>query len=484
MKRSPLCSRGQSVIELVIGIAIGIALLTGAIAIIAVSLRTGSINRARQPGLELSQELTTQTEAAARASWLAIFNAGAHGTSTPYHLVASGTDYIVASGTESLTVNGISFTRWLTMSDVYRDNNDTITGGGGGTLDPSTLCFTFNTNWTQDGESKTVTLDKCLTRSENRVIVETTWTSGSGQEGPVATPNGLFASSTNINYASTAGAIFISRLQTDTYATSQPNIDATNHWAWNDSVGWIDFLHYNNISVSSTKIYGYASSGVGVVALDCGTSPSASCTYPYGISNDGSGILSGWAWNDIVGWISFASTTPSSSYGVTVDSDGIFHGWAWNDSVGWISFNCDHTADYPATPAPNNISTCGTSSYRVETIWSAVVANANLTSSIFDTGIVGGAAYNTIMWQGSQPTQTSVRFQLATSNNPAGPWSYVGSDGTGTTYYQPAGPNVQTKINRTYHNNERFVRYKVFLQSDPGRTVSPRVDDIIINWSP
>jgi len=50
------------------------------------------------------------------------------------------------------------------------------------------------------------------------------------------------------------------------------------------------------------------------------------------------------------------------------------------------------------------------------------------------------------------------------------------------TFYEPTGPNIQTKIRRADHNNKRYVRYKVFLTTDGGQ--SPTVDDIIINYSP
>ena len=52
--------------------------------------------------------------------------------------------------------------------------------------------------------------------------------------------------------------------------------------------------------------------------------------------------VSGWAWSDNIGWISFNNTTDGSSvnYGVNIDgSTGLFSGYAWSDNIGWISFN-------------------------------------------------------------------------------------------------------------------------------------------------
>ena len=55
----------------------------------------------------------------------------------------------------------------------------------------------------------------------------------------------------------------------------------------------------------------------------------------------GSSSVSGWAWSDNIGWISFGSSTPGSgggSYGVYVKPNGDFDGYAWSSSIGWIKF--------------------------------------------------------------------------------------------------------------------------------------------------
>ena len=51
--------------------------------------------------------------------------------------------------------------------------------------------------------------------------------------------------------------------------------------------------------------------------------------------------LSGWAWSENIGWISFNSTTGGGgvNYGVTVASNGRLSGYAWSENIGWITFN-------------------------------------------------------------------------------------------------------------------------------------------------
>ncbi len=272
------------------------------------------------------------------------------------------------------------------------------------------------------------------------------------------------------------------------------NISSNNfeHWAWNDVIGWIDFYSTNNVNVSSQKLSGYATSSVGYIALDCNNSPNGNicATSDFKVSNDGSGNLSGWAWNDAIGWISFTcdhtsdgtsppdnvNTCGTSNYQVAISgANGDFSGWAWNDIVGWISFNCNNSGIG---------NTCGASNYKVNTTWRAAATTAELVSAIFDTQVLKGAAPNAILWRGTKPTGTTVKFQIASSNSSSGPWNFIGPEGTSGTYYEPTGPDTPIQINLAYHNNQRYIRYKVILVSDVSQTASPKVDDVIINWSP
>jgi len=50
--------------------------------------------------------------------------------------------------------------------------------------------------------------------------------------------------------------------------------------------------------------------------------------------------LSGWAWSDNIGWISFNSTNTNDAtdYGVNENPDGTLVGYAWSSNIGWIQF--------------------------------------------------------------------------------------------------------------------------------------------------
>ncbi len=66
--------------------------------------------------------------------------------------------------------------------------------------------------------------------------------------------------------------------------------------------------------------------------------------------------LSGFAWSDNIGWVSFNCTDTSScgtsNYGVNIDASGNFSGFAWSDNIGWISFNPADVAGCPAGNCP------------------------------------------------------------------------------------------------------------------------------------
>lgn len=260
-------------------------------------------------------------------------------------------------------------------------------------------------------------------------------------------------------------------------AATNISSNSASHWAWNDIVGWIDFYNTQSVNISSSSLIGYASSSAGDVSLDCATTRNGNiCAQSsYQVTNDGIGNLSKWAWNDQYGWISFDchnnSSCATSNYQVYINGTGDFNNYAWNDVIGWISFNCANTGS------------CGTSNYKVNTTWFATSTVATLDSSTFDTGVAAGAELNSVLWHGLLPAGTAVRFQFAASNVSSGPWTYVGTDGTSNTDYN-TGPDVSLKLGYTPHNNKRYFRYRASLQSDISKTVSPRVDDIIVNWSP
>ncbi len=261
--------------------------------------------------------------------------------------------------------------------------------------------------------------------------------------------------------------------------------DANERWAWNDVIGWIDFhdSSIHNIEVSPSEIKGWASSTVGYIVFNCATTPNGNIcgSSNFKVNNDSTGLLSGFAWNENIGWISFCGNSASvstwdgsawvcpdfPSYRVRIDKDGAdeshFKDWAWNDVIGWISFDCNNTAS------------CASSNYKIQTSFNSRADSAILESNIFDTKS-SNTYFNTIVWHGIQPPGTVVQMELATSNSVTGPWIYGA----------PMNLLVSTpvKLIGDDYLDRRYIRYRITLLTDLSQISSPEIDDIIINWSP
>jgi hypothetical protein len=95
-------------------------------------------------------------------------------------------------------------------------------------------------------------------------------------------------------------------------------------------------------------------------------------------------------------------------------------------------------------------------------------------SSTFDTG-TSSTSYTTLSWEPtSQDASTEIKFQIA-ANNDNETWDYIGPDGTGGSYYTVPGTTI------TNLNNNRYVRYKVFL-STADALKTPVLTSVNINY--
>jgi len=294
------------------------------------------------------------------------------------------------------------------------------------------------------------------------------------------------------------------------YDDTGPPEATSTFWAWNEVIGWIDFHNTHTVNVRNKYLGGYSDSPFDEISLNCETSPVGNIcgVSDYKVESDG-GNLFGWAWNDLIGWISFCngqgtSTCPTTSFPFQTRIENAivpdqppsdFVDYAWNDVVGWISFNCEgtgHSGDCATGLGPD---------YRVRTKWFATSTVGYLDSATFDTLIPGSVKYNSILWDGAMPAGTGVSFQLATSDSPDGPggdWSkedFWGPSGTDADSYDFNSGHTKASQDKeygryfftslgdpNYHFGKRYFRYRVWLFSNSNSPLSPRVDEVIINW--
>ncbi|MGH7241215.1 MAG: hypothetical protein ACREGB_02895, partial [Candidatus Saccharimonadales bacterium] len=84
--------------------------------------------------------------------------------------------------------------------------------------------------------------------------------------------------------------------------------------------------------------------------------------------------------------------------------------------------------------------------------------------------------YNYFTFTGTAPAGTTLQFQIAANNTNSG-WSYVGPDGTASTYYTAGGSVPLSLV------SNRYFRYKAYLTTTNGQA-TPKIDDVEVNYSP
>ncbi|MGA8808286.1 MAG: carboxypeptidase regulatory-like domain-containing protein, partial [Thermoanaerobaculia bacterium] len=124
------------------------------------------------------------------------------------------------------------------------------------------------------------------------------------------------------------------------------------------------------------------------------------------------------------------------------------------------------------------------------TLWTAVAADlwftsfvtppltyqaAGTFSAVKDSGSVAGssATWTTLSWTAITPANTTVKFQAAGSNNAAGPFNFVGPDGTAATFFTVSGASL------SQFNGQRYLSYKAFLATTDN-TVTPLLSDVTV----
>ncbi len=106
------------------------------------------------------------------------------------------------------------------------------------------------------------------------------------------------------------------------------------------------------------------------------------------------------------------------------------------------------------------------------------VSSGNLISSLKDSNpaIGDSPTWSTLSWNGSEPADTTLRFQVAGSNSAAGPFNFVGPDGSDGTFYTSSGESL------SQFDGNRYLRYQAQLSTtDTG--VTPTLNDVTVCYS-
>ncbi|MCF7815921.1 MAG: hypothetical protein K9M10_02930 [Candidatus Pacebacteria bacterium] len=146
--------------------------------------------------------------------------------------------------------------------------------------------------------------------------------------------------------------------------------------------------------------------------------------------------VSGYAWSENIGWISFNSTDAGGGpYGVSVASGGAISGYAWSENIGWISFNSSDVSGCPngtCSPSVNQGTGEVTGWARV---LSAVAAGANSGGwdgfiSLSGTGPNYGVKVTGCTWSGwawGSDVVGWISFDSSDSGAGGGPYGVIGT---------------------------------------------------------
>jgi hypothetical protein len=99
--------------------------------------------------------------------------------------------------------------------------------------------------------------------------------------------------------------------------------------------------------------------------------------------------------------------------------------------------------------------------------------NGNLVSGTKDSNPLGGLTpiWSTLSWNGSTPANTSLQYQVAGSNNPNGPFTFIGPDGTAGTFFTTSPGTLDVLYNL------RYAKYKAYLATT-NSAATPVVNDV------
>jgi type II secretory pathway pseudopilin PulG len=196
---------GQSITELLLAIAVGAIFMVVTASVILPALRENNQAGNIQQGATVAQDLLGNVRVWSESGWSNVTSLTA---GTAYYLITSSSPYTATSGVQSIVIGTTTYTRFFYISNAYRTSGGVLTSTPtGNTYDPSTKQISVVYNWTN---GTTSTMSTYLTRNGDAVTDQADWSGGPNASGAATSVSNEFASSSNIDYATATGAIYVS----------------------------------------------------------------------------------------------------------------------------------------------------------------------------------------------------------------------------------------------------------------------------------
>jgi Tfp pilus assembly protein PilV len=205
---------GQSLIEALVALMVGVIMIGGVSTVLILSVRSSADADQFNSASRLASQELDNVRVFAEADWNAIYLATKYVSpenTNPHYLsvvnVGGKTSFAINNGTTAITVDSVEYTKSFYIENVQRDEDDNVVASGG-TDDPSTQKITVNVTWL-DGQSLSVV--GYLVRSRNVSALFSSWGAGPGLEGPYTilsdSPQGFSSASDDIDFAPEVGGI-------------------------------------------------------------------------------------------------------------------------------------------------------------------------------------------------------------------------------------------------------------------------------------
>jgi hypothetical protein len=165
---------GQSLIELLVALGLAVTVMMMALGIMRFLIRLGANDPVAQTGALLARKAADSATEAAAGSWQAVANTVA---GEKYHVATSTNGFTLSLGVATSTINGITYTNYVTVDSVFRSATDTISAVGT-VADPTTKKITITSSWWYGGATSTEVIESYVARTRNESIVQTDWIGG------------------------------------------------------------------------------------------------------------------------------------------------------------------------------------------------------------------------------------------------------------------------------------------------------------------
>lgn len=191
--------KGSLLLELLIVIALLAIILSVGSEAVFVSLQSGKVSGERDIAIGLVGEALEATRSVAEESWVNFYGL-AH---SPQQYQATSTSptgkWSLVTGAETIKLNNATYTRYVIIENVNRDDATRAIVTSGGNDDPSTQKVTVTVSWPN---ADPVTMYEYFFRWKNKVCGQGSWV-GNGTPGNSIQPCGTNTTFDTIDAAAT-----------------------------------------------------------------------------------------------------------------------------------------------------------------------------------------------------------------------------------------------------------------------------------------